>query len=203
MADPRIEELAGKVLEAISDPKVCGYGADALRNAIKRELRNAASNRNPRTNEAIDHASRRIAGRVEDVCRGLPPGVRAIGTVVAAAGAIYGVSQMPEEEIRAAIAKIEVDVIDTRLMIAGQRVDMSVSTTLAPLFGDDPSVDAEAKWKQELFGQRGNARLYARDLGGDEVYGGSWSTRYDRGTAEFGANSRDGGTVYFRLKIDF
>lgn len=203
MADPRIERLAAQVLEAISDPRVCGYGGNALRNTIKRELRSAASNRNAQTDAAIDHASRRVAGHVEDICRGLPPSVRAVGAVVVAAGAVYGVSQMPEEEIKAAIAKMDVDVLDTRVNIAGQPVRLGLSTSLAPLFGERPTVEAEARWKQQIFGQEGNARLYGKDLAGDPRYGGSWSTRFKGGRAEFGAHSGDGGTVFFKFGLDF
>lgn len=197
MPDPKIERLAAQVLEAISDPKVCGQGADALRGMIKRELRKLAPNGDAQTNRAIDHGSRQIAGRVEDICRGLPANVRAAGVVVAAAGAVYGVSQMPEEEIRAAIAKMRADVVDRELTIAGQRVNLSVSTNLAPLFGERPDVRAEARWQQQIFGQQGSARVYAN--GG--TYGGSWSAPLDNGRMEFGANSRDGGTVYFKLKL--
>ena len=203
MPDPKIERLAAQVLEAISDPKVCGKGADALRGLIKRELRKLAPNDNVQTNRAIDHGSRQIAGHVEDICRGLPPNVRAAGVVVAAAGAVYGVSQMPEEEIRAAIAKMRADVIDRDLTIAGQRVNLSVSTNLAPLFGERADVQAEARWQQEIFAQRGNARLYANGIGNGGTYGGSWSAPLDNGRMEFGANSRDGGTVYFKLQLSW
>lgn len=203
MADPRIERLAAQVLEAISDPRVCGRGADALRNTIKRELRSALTEQSPQANRAINHASQQIAGQVEDICRGLPPGVRAAGVVVAAAGAVYGVSQMPEEEIRGAIARIRADVIDRRITIAGQAVNLSVSTDLAPLFGERATVNAEARWQQQLFGTTGTARLYADDVGGNGVFGGSYSAPLDGGSMQFGANSRDGGTVYFRLQLEF
>lgn len=62
MADPRIQRLAAQVLEAISDPRVCGRGADALRNMIKRELRSALAERTPQADRAIDHSTQRIAG---------------------------------------------------------------------------------------------------------------------------------------------
>ena len=173
MADPRIERLAAQVLEAISDPKVCGQGANALRNTIKRELKKAAPGANAQTNEAINYASGQIAGRVEDICRGLPPNVRAVGVVVAAAGAVYGVTQMPEEEIRRAIANMRATVVNSRINIAGQPVDLKVSTTLAPLLGERPSVNAEARWRQQLFGQPGTARVFANDMGRPAEYAGS------------------------------
>ena len=91
MPDSRIERLAAQVLEAISDPRVCGQGANALRSTIQRELRRAAPNADAQANAAINHARGQIAGRVEDICRGLPPNVRAVGVIVAAAGAVYGV----------------------------------------------------------------------------------------------------------------
>jgi len=203
MTDPRIERLAAQVLEAISDPRVCGQGANALRNMIRQELRRAAPNANEQTNTAIEHASGQIAGGVEDLCRGLPPDVRAVGVVVAAAGAIYGVSRMPEEEIRQAIAGVRAKVIDSRLTIAGEVVELSVSTTLAPLFGERPSVNAEARWQQQLFGQPGSARLFATDLGGNAVAGGSWTAPLQGGSMELGANTGGGGTVYFRLKLSW
>ena len=201
MTDPRIERLAAQVLEAISDPRVCGQGANALRNTIKQELRRAAPSADAQTSAAIDYASGQIAGRVEDICRGLPPNVRAVGVVVAAAGAVYGVSRMPEEEIRRAIAGIRANVLRSNLTIAGQAVELRVSTTLAPLMGERPSVNAEARWQQELFGQTGTARLFANDMGGNPVAGGSWSAPLQSGNMEFGANTRDGGTVYFRLQL--
>jgi hypothetical protein len=188
MTDPRIERLAAQVLEAISDPRVCGQGANALRNMIRQELRRAAPNANEQTNTAIEHASGQIAGGVEDLCRGLPPDVRAVGVVVAAAGAIYGVSRMPEEEILQAIAGVRAKVIDSRL---------------TPLFGERPSVNAEARWQQQLFGQPGSARLFATDLGGNAVAGGSWTAPLQGGSMELGANTGGGGTVYFRLKLSW
>ena len=203
MADSRIERLAAQVLEAISDPSICGRGADALRNQIKRELGKALSQHTPEANPTIEYASQRIAGQVESICRGLPPNVRAAGVVVAAAGAVYGVSQMPEEEIRAMISRIRADVIDRRITIAGQSVDLSVSTDLAPLFGERATVNAEARWRQQLFGTTGTARLFADDIGGKGVFGGSYSAPLDGGSMEFGANSRAGGTVYFRLQFEF
>ncbi len=203
MADPRIERLAAQVLEAISDPRVCGYAADALRKQIRREFRNLVPDRTPQANRAIDQASRSLVGPVEDMCRGLPPDVRAVGVIVAAAGAVYGVSQMPEEDIRAAIARIRVDVADRNITVLGQTVRLSMSTDLAPLFGERATVNAEARWRQELFGTTGTARLYADDVGGGGVFGGSYSAPLDGGRMEFGANSRDGGTVYFRLQLEF
>lgn len=204
MPDPKIERLAAQLLEAISDPKLCGHGADALRGMIKRELRKHAPNDNAQTQQVIDHGARQVAGQVENICRGLPANVRAAGVVVAAAGAVYGVSQMPEEEIRAAIAKMRADVIDRDLTIAGQRVNLSISTDLAPLFGERADVRAEARWRQQIFGQTGDARLYARDIGnGGGNYGASWSAPLDNGHMEFGANSQNGGTVYFRMQLRF
>lgn len=203
MADRRVEQLAARVLEAISDPRVCGHGGDALRKMIVREIRGAVPQRNARIDGAINQGAQQIAGRVEDLCRGLPAGVRATGVVVAAAGAIYGVSQMPEEEIRAAIARIRTDVIDRRIMIAGQAVNLSLSTDLAPLFGQRATVNTEARWRQQLFGVTGNARLYGNDVAGSGVYGGSFSAPLDGGRMEFGANTRDGGTVYFRMELSF
>ncbi len=203
MPDPRIERLAAQVLEAISDPSVCGKGANALRNMIRQELRRAATNANDQTNAAVEYASGQIAGEVENICRALPADVRAVGVVVAAAGAVYGVSRMPEEEIRAAIAGVRAKVIDSRLTIAGEVVELSVSTTLAPLFGEQPSVNAEARWQQQLFGQTGTARLFANDVGGNAVAGGSWSAPLQGGSMELGANTGGGGTVYFRLKLSF
>jgi hypothetical protein len=203
MPDPKIEQLAAKVLEAISDPRVCGQGASALRRLVRDQLRSAAASSSGQTEAAIDYAAGQVAGHVEEICRGLPPDVRAVGVVVAAAGAVYGVSQMPEAEIRAMIAGIRAKVIDTRLMIAGEPVQLSVSSTLAPLFGERPSVSAEARWQQRIFGQQGTARLYANDLGGNPTAGGSWSTPLNGGSAEFGANTSNGGTVYFRLQLSW
>lgn len=203
MPDPKIEQLAAKVLEAISDPRVCGRGADALRRMVRDQLKSAATSSSPETDAAIDHAAGQVAGGVEEICRGLPPDVRAMGVVVAAAGAVYGVAQMPEAEIRAMVAGVRAKVIDTKLMIAGEPVQLSVSSTLAPLFGEPPSVNAEARWQQRIFGQTGTARLYANDLGGNAAAGGSWSTPLQGGSAEFGANTSGGGTVYFRLKLSW
>jgi hypothetical protein len=71
------------------------------------------------------------------------------------------------------------------------------------LFGEQPSVNAEARWQQRIFGQTGTARLYANDLGGNATAGGSWSTPLRGGSAEFGANTSNGGTVYFRLQLSW
>lgn len=203
MPDPKIEQLAAKVLEAISDPRVCGQGANALRGLIRDQMKAAAASSSGQTDVAIEQAAGQVAGRVEEICHGLPPDVRAVGVVVAAAGAVYGVSQMPEAEIRAMIARVRTKVIDTKLMIAGEPVQLSVSSTLAPLFGEPPSVNAEARWQQRIFGQSGTARLYANDLGGNATAGGSWSTPLQGGSAEFGANTSGGGTVYFRLQFSW
>lgn len=129
--------------------------------------------------------------------------MRAAGVVVIAAGAVYGVSQMPEAEIREAIARVRADVIDRKITIAGQPVNLSLSTDLAPLFGERATVNAEVRWQQQLFGTTGTARLYADDVGGGGVFGGEYSAPLDGGNMQFGANSREGGTVYFRLQLEF
>lgn len=203
MTDPKIEKLAAQVLEAISDPRVCGYGAKALRNLIKDELRRSSPADYDRASVALDQAAGAVADRVEDVCRGLPPELRAVGVVVAAAGAVYGVSQMPEAEIRKAIADMRVKVVDTKLRIAGEEVQLSMSSTLAPLFGEPPSANVEARWQQRIFGQVGTARVFAEGVGGNASAGGSWSTPMPGGNAEFGANTGNGGTVYFRLRMQW
>ncbi|MBV1860119.1 MAG: hypothetical protein KUG77_17025 [Nannocystaceae bacterium] len=170
---------------------------------IKRELRSALSEQTPQADRAINYASERIAGQVEDICRGLPSNVRAAGVVVAAAGVVYGVSQMPEEEIRAAISRIRADVIDRRITIAGQQVKLTLSTDLAPIFGERATVNAEARWRQQLFGTTGIAKVFANDIGGNGLLGASYSAPLDNGRMEFGANSQDGGTLYFRIDLEF
>jgi hypothetical protein len=201
MGVPPIETLVARIVELLSDPRVCRMGENALRSKLKSELRKASSGQEG-VDEAIDHMSRELASHAGDVCRQIPAEARAVATAAALGGVIYGVTQMPEEEIRNMIARTRVKLRTDLGFLDAPDVTLTVAPTLAPLVGGDPSAEFEIRRQWQQRGTDHSARLRF-DTGGSVGVGYTGS----RGSAQWGAEvsrndrGRGEGRVYFSLRF--